>query len=426
MRFTKSVFTQGKAGRWMRCLSVLGAAAVALWTTPASATHCPCESQICTPDGFLKTLTDFHVDALKGTSSWTYELCVAAADGTCSNDGTSCQDNQDCWRNRCQTGGPNAGTCSQDDTTPCTNDKDCNVGVVCSGGANNCRVDKFQNLSHIDVLLPDVGTCLGENQSLSIRADCTVDCPADLICRTVSDRDPSCSIAGTQVLKCDVGDNDIDPGECVKIIVEVAGEVPTLGPGAIDEVTKVAQTCTTDQICGPACDCAEPAEECLTRTAGFWGTHPHITAQFDPIIVCGKTLDTTDAGVCNSDSEALCVAPGGEANRRCDRNPAYASLVRQLAAAKLNLNASVANGGDCGAAIAARIAECEAKFCGASQSRISGSGCIEDLDAFNNSQDTFAITPAPFDSPGPADPTQCTAANGNGLVIGKLCTVDCR
>ncbi len=33
--------------------------------------------------------------------------------------------------------------------------------------------------------------------------------------------------------------------------------------------------------------------------------------------------------------------------------------------------------------------------------------------------DTFTVTPAPFDSPGPADPTQCRAANGNGIVIGK-------
>lgn len=141
--------------------------------------------------------------------------------------------------------------------------------------------------------------------------------------------------------------------------------------------------------------------------------------------MCGKTLDTTTAGVCNSDTEALCVSPGGEANKRCDRNPAYAALVRQLAAAKLNLNASAANGGDCGAAIATRIAQCEA-LCGSSQSRISGSGCIEDIDAFNNSVDTFAITPSPFDSAGPANPTQCTTANGNGLVIGKRCTVDCR
>jgi hypothetical protein len=295
---------------------------------------------------------------------------------------------------------------------------------VCSGGSNTCRVDKFQNLSHVDILLPEVGSCLGATQSLSIQQICSPSCAADLTCG-VSDKDPSCGINPSKVLKCDVGANDIDPGECVTIQVTVAGEVPTLGPGAIDEVTKVSTTCTTDSICGPACDCAHPEDECLTRTAGFWGTHPSITAQFDPITVCGKTLDTTAAGVCNSDSEALCVSPGNEANRRCDKAPAYASLVRQLAAAKLNLNATAASGGDCGAAIAARIAECEG-LCSASQSAISGSGCIEDLDAFNNSQDTFEVTPSPFDSPGPADPSQCTAANGNGLVIGKSCTINCK
>ena len=390
------------------------------------ADHCPCDTQICTADGHLKTLTDFSVDTLAGTSSWTYEICVAAADGKCSDDATkSCQDNQDCWSNMCRKGGPNANTCSHDGSS-CTTDKDCNT-ATCTGGSSTCRIDKFQHLSHIDILLPEVGTCLGETQKLSIAPDCSVNCAADLSCKTVEDRDPSCGLTNTKVLKCDVGDNDLDPGECVKIVVTVAGEVPTLGPGAIDEVTKVSTTCTTDQICGPACDCVEEIDnQCLTRTGGFWGTHPAITAAYDGFTVCGKTLDDTAAGSCHSTTEALCVAPGIEGDKKtCGRVPAYAQLVRQLTAAKLNLAATAANGGNCGVEIQTLIDDCE-DLCDRSQSAISSSGCIEALDAFNNSQDTFAITPPPFDNPGRADPSQCQAASGNGYLIGKACQVNCK
>jgi hypothetical protein len=405
--------------RTILVVSVIVGCLLALPLGAGAQSSCDCEREICTPDGFKKRLVDHTVDQLSGESTWTYELCVAAADGTCSNDGSSCQDHQDCWPNRCQTGGPNAGTCSQDDTTACTADADCN-DARCEGGANTCRIDKFQNLSHVDVLLPEIGTCVSETQQISIGSPCTVNCPAELSC-SVSDRDPSCGIGNSKVLKCDVAnDTNIDPGECVTIEVKIAGETPTLGPGAIDEVTKVATTCTTDSICGPACGCAQVVDGCLTRTAGFWGTHPAITGQFDPITVCGKTLDTTDAGTCNSVTEALCIAPGTESNKTCDKNPAYQQLVRQLAAAKLNLNATTANGGNCGQAILDTITRCEL-LCRKSQPVISASGCIQELDAFNNSQDTFAMTPSPFDRPGPADPTECQQSSGNGLVTGKAC-----
>ena len=54
---------------------------------------------------------------------------------------------------------------------------------------------------------------------------------------------------------------------------------------------------------------------------------------------------------------------------------------------------------------------------------ISNSGCIEALNAFNNSQDTgFDQEQPPFDRPGPANVTQCQLARGNGKAIGvNLC-----
>ncbi len=75
-------------------------------------------------------------------------------------------------------------------------------------------------------------------------------------------------------------------------------------------------------------------------------------------------------------------------------------------------------GNGSGNGIASKTARCE-DLCAENQSEISGSGCIEEFAAFNEAEDTIAVTPAPFDSPGPADPTKCRSANGNGIVIGK-------
>jgi hypothetical protein len=436
--------------------------------TPVMATHqvCACSESICSADGFEKTLIDHHVDQLNGVSMWDYEVCNQAkgrkvcAPGECVDGGKAgfgCSSDADCPGGSCDTatGGGGGGATGDE----CTDDAEC------TGECVPCAPPR--DLSHVDFVLPGIGECVSATAAISIaQLGCPL-CDPVLTC-SVSDRDPSCpaqlcapgsggrfcsnapltpctrnadcpggscssvpcapisSPSPLKVLKCDVSSGNLDPGECVKMRVTIAGEQPTIGPGTVDEVTKASTQCTSERLCGPACNCEPPSNECLTRTAGFWGTHPAITDLFDPITVCGKTLNTTASGVCNSDTEALCVSPGTEGNRRCDRNPAYTQLVRQLAAAKLNLSATAANGGDCGSEIAARIAECEAR-CGASQSAISSSGCIEDLDAFNNSLDTFSITPAPFDNPGPADPTQCTTANGNGLVIGKRCgTFDCR
>ncbi len=157
------------------------------------------------------------------------------------------------------------------------------------------------------------------------------------------------------------------------------------------------------------------SDECLTRTIGFWGTHQHITDLFLPVTVCGdETLSVTDAGTCDLATEALCVSPGRESRK----NRAYAILVRQLTAAKLNIAATATNGGFCGGGIETRIFECE-QLCNANHREIGASGCIDDLTAFNESLDTFPMPPVPFDSPGPADPTECRSANGNGIVIGK-------
>jgi hypothetical protein len=187
---------------------------------------------------------------------------------------------------------------------------------------------------------------------------------------------------------------------------------------------------------GPSCDaCVEPPPggQCLTRTIGFWGNHPWITNDYDPVTACGDTLDchgpsdgisnpTCLANSCDSVIEGLCSNPAEI------KNTAYVSMVRQLTAAKLNLNASAALfGSTCsswslgGKTIQQWISTCEA-LCESSKAAISNSGCIEALDAFNRSEDTITDqTPAPFDRPSlddygnvsGADPSQCNLAQGN-------------
>jgi hypothetical protein len=341
----------------------------------------------------------------------------------------------------------------------------CSADADCKGACVPCA-PPF-DLDQIDFVLPGLSSCVSPSQSIAISQVGCATCDPVLSC-FVTDRDPSCpadlcapgtgtkfceggSDAGKacthpsqcdsdkctlvpcqpitdpdplKVAKCVITSGNLDKGECITVELKIGGEQPQLGPGAIDELTKAGFKCTTDSLCGPSCGCDEK-KGCLTRTPGFWGTHPHVTSQFLPITVCGKSLSTVAAGQCGSAVEAMCVSPGSEGNRTCDKNPGYAQLVRQLAAAKLNILASTANGGTCGAAISTRITQCE-RLCGASSAQISNSRCIEDLDAFNNSVDSLGSTPPPFDRPGPADATACQSSRGNGLIIGRKCSVDCR
>jgi len=439
-------------------------------STTAAQGACDCVSDFCSADGFEKQLVSFAIDGMAGTSEWIYQVCNQArglricSSGVCAGggrDGLGCAGDTDCPGGSCTT------ESSGSEGDACAMDSDCDGGfcVACA---------PLRDLSHVDVVLPGIGDCVSDTQDITIEQagseggdGVTLDCSS-------SDRDPACpeelcapgtggrfcqggpsdgaacsnnrdcgcapgpgcatpcesvpcepvtSPAPLQVLKCDVAaGTNLDPGECLTMRITIAGEQPTLGSGAIDEVTKAANDCVTDNaICGPACDCEQAEDACLTRTGGFWGTHPHVTDDFLPITVCGVALEVTDAGLCSSASEALCVAPGLEA---CDGNTAYAQLARQLTAAKLNLAASAANGGDCGQGIADRIADCEG-LCGSDSDAINDSACIDDLDEFNNSQDTLAPTPAPFDRPGPASPGDCTDANGNGILVGKSCALDC-
>lgn len=179
-------------------------------------------------------------------------------------------------------------------------------------------------------------------------------------------------------------------------------------------------TCWAKVICKPP---DENGEGCLTRTPGYWATHPEVTAAFLPVESCGLELGETTAGLDGSITEDLCSVG---TDHKVYGSPQEAQLVRQCAAAALNIAASEELGGSC-EAFTERFAECcSADLCGedATASEITASGCIEDLDEFNNSADTLledseeinlcqALELGP---PCSADPAQCQAARGNGVI----------
>lgn len=182
----------------------------------------------------------------------------------------------------------------------------------------------------------------------------------------------------------------------------------------------------------PAVLVCEADDLCLTRTPGFWGTHPGITVQYLPLSVCGKIIDETAAELgkgntasptSDSSTEAMCES--GVDAKLAGVNTQYLQLIRQLTAAKLNVAASAIGGGTCasvgGVDIDALIARCDVSaLCGDTGPKggklIAASGCIEQLDAFNNSEDTLAPF-GPFVTPGAALPEQCQKATGNGWII---------
>ncbi len=204
--------------------------------------------------------------------------------------------------------------------------------------------------------------------------------------------------------------------ECVDLANATAGGAVTLTNVLTVWFDSTSTTCDAQVVCHP------PGEGCLTRTPGYWGTHPNVTAELLPIESCGESLTTTTAHTAGSVTEDLCSV--GK-DHKLYGSPQEAQLVRQCAAAALNVAASESLGGSCETLLtSARFAEC-CTACGGSGSDIAASGCIEDLDAFNNSRDTLleggeeislchelGLSCA-------AQPQQCQAANGNGFVIDR-------
>ena len=350
---------------WLAPAMVLGTAQL-----PAQQDSCDAEVAVCNPSGFTFELIGFEPASgtPTGSSTWTYEIYV------------------------------DSSTCS-----------------LPTG---------FHDLSHFDIVLPDLaaaGGCVSDDHQITLvqsagGQNATLDCEGGT-------QDKPCGFS--TVAKCNIDSGTLDNGECVQVELTIACEEVDLASGEIVVVSKASTHCVETPILGPSCDSCDVTEAggaCLTRTIGFWGTHPDITDDYLPVTACGEDLTHVDAGSCTSATEALCSTPGFEYKR----NSAYVSFVGQLTAAKINLAATTdVAGGSCsgfehnGESIAEIIAGCEA-LCDADKRTISRSGCIEALDAFNNSEDTgFDVTPEPFNRPGRASPGECRAARLNRVVIGK-------
>lgn len=205
-------------------------------------------------------------------------------------------------------------------------------------------------------------------------------------------------------------------GQAVMLETSIAD----LPDDACNTVSVVCDVVGSDQTVDADADdlCETPGEGCLTRTPGFWGTHPHITALFLPLENCGLTVNTTTAHTLVSATEEMCSV--GKDSKTVGTSPQQIQLIRQCMAAKLNIAATDEGGGDCeseSAGITATIEECCEELCpdDPKPSDINASLCIEELDAFNNLLDTLDSF-GPFIMPGPADSSQCRASKNNGFV----------
>lgn len=165
--------------------------------------------------------------------------------------------------------------------------------------------------------------------------------------------------------------------------------------------------------------CERMEEGCLTRTPGYWGTHPTITQDvLDDMTVtsCGLTLTETEAEVQASATEDICSVG---TDWRAYGSPQEAQLVRQCAAAALNIAVSADLGFECTALSEARFDQC----CGSAEACAAvPSGCIEDLDRFNNSRDTITREGSELNlchelgESCAAQPGECQDAKGNGFI----------
>jgi len=162
--------------------------------------------------------------------------------------------------------------------------------------------------------------------------------------------------------------------------------------------------------------CETPGEGCLTRTPGFWKNHPQVTDDFIPLTSCGVLLDTT-----KKVTQDMCI--NANEAKAANTSPQQLQIIRQCAAANLNTAATLEGGGDCGSDIAG-INEMIANCCndpdsvcrsGLSGQAIGDSGCIEQIDAFNNSVDTL-LPFGPFDPPGKVQPKECQASSKDKTV----------
>jgi hypothetical protein len=199
--------------------------------------------------------------------------------------------------------------------------------------------------------------------------------------------------AGGQGSFCD----DIPPGPggcCQKI-----GQCSI---GGLDQAACEAEggTFVPQAVCLPDGRCSKRKPGGFTRTLGFYKQNPAVVEwileQAESISACGLTFTNVELDSASSVLEALCTSTRG--NQR-------AQLLRQLVAARLTQAAGGATYGAFGS--------CES-FCANGGSIYDLGGCINSLDAFNNSGDNL---PAPFDGMDGGYAEFCQLAYGTDCTV---------
>lgn len=168
----------------------------------------------------------------------------------------------------------------------------------------------------------------------------------------------------------------------------------------------------TEDAAPVICDFQE--EGCITRTPGYWGTHPTAAAALLDVEVCGQTLASVEPNAVST-TEAMCSV--GKDGKKLGSQ--VTQLIRQCTAAALNHAVSAAEEGGCTHAQEETFAECcgaatgEGNSCSAQdEGGLSVSACIGLLDEFNNSRDTQQTDW--FDDYNPADSSLCRESKNNG------------
>ena len=228
------------------------------------------------------------------------------------------------------------------------------------------------------------------------------------------------------------------PGDVGTLLV-ISGTISSLSPGSSAELTGTVTGLTGDacnevevqcDVTGTglqtevvkADDVCESGQGCLTRTPGFWATHPDITMMFLPLDSCGLEVNTTEAMTLVSSTEDMCSVGTDNKTITPPTSPQQIQLVRQCMAANLNIEATNEIGGNCESDypnITTLINDCcnnAGSICrkGATPSDIDASQCIGNLDAFNNLPDS--LTNDLFEHPGSANPDKCKASKNNAWV----------
>ena len=130
--------------------------------------------------------------------------------------------------------------------------------------------------------------------------------------------------------------NNLAEDSCNSVWVSCLIQNPETGECVRDPATgecKEALESHAEDVCVPC-----RADGCLSRSPGFWGTHPHIAAQFLPLDNCGLVVDTTLAMTPVSATEDICSI--GNDFKSVPTSPQTMQLIRQRMAAHLNVAAT--------------------------------------------------------------------------------------